>query len=496
MHINPLNDAENLRQQRNQTNSQRKNSVTTKEGVLVNNLVKDKDCSLTDSKDTYMISDKVPMPIELYQDKKIIDKKLLPLSAIALGVMGSVAIFTGFISRNAKIAKNLAQEKWLPAVTRNVQLSDERFQVIYQMIQSPGRKTFIAGAGVLTMSAMAFMGKMFFDGYKDVWVKRKEANIQKNLQENLVAVETQAFSGKMQIIRSMLSKYAVDFEKYLTPNDEKILPNFGKNKLSLIPFTSDNKYNENKNISWGNILLGIGTVAGIVGFGFLSLKNLAKSKAHIQENIRNAQDAIKKIVTTSTEKTKENDKTLLEHMFISTNSTEDFIIEQIKALKWGTNEEKEDFIKKIVKKINTSTTKVNPNIGGDGTPKPAFNSFVDDYRAFFYNWLLDTSNPQFRQLFLGITGITAISYGGTLAGEAIKEVQVKKINAETELELQKRLVSTELRNFKSKKDAAIRPIVEEFYKQVDSNKRSKEELKAMAENILFEIKNGPPYVYS
>lgn len=33
-------------------------------------------------------------------------------------------------------------------------------------------------------------------------------------------------------------------------------------------------------------------------------------------------------------------------------------------------------------KIKTSAAKVNPNIGGDGTPKPAFNSFVDDYRAF------------------------------------------------------------------------------------------------------------------
>ena len=110
--------------------------------------------------------------------------------------------------------------------------------------------------------------------------------------------------------------------------------------------------------------------------------------------------------------------------------------------------------------------------------------------------MLDTANPQFKHLFLGITGVTAVAYGGKLAGDAIKEVQVKKINAETELELQSRLVSTELRNFKSKKDAAIRPLVEEFYKQVDSGKKSKEELKAMAENVLFEVKNGPPYVYS
>ena len=97
---------------------------------------------------------------------------------------------------------------------------------------------------------------------------------------------------------------------------------------------------------------------------------------------------------------------------------------------------------------------------------------------------------------MGITGVTAFSYGGKLAAEAIKEVQVKKINAQTELDLQKRLVSTELRNFKSKKDSAINPLVEEFYKQVESGKKTKEELKTMAENILFEIKNGPPFVYS
>ena len=88
---------------------------------------------------------------------------------------------------------------------------------------------------------MAFMGKTFLDGYKDIWIKRKEANIHKNLQENLIDVETQSFSGKMQIIRSMLSKYTTDFEKYIKNNNEKILPNFGKLTLSQIPFTSNDK---------------------------------------------------------------------------------------------------------------------------------------------------------------------------------------------------------------------------------------------------------------
>lgn len=499
MIINPLHDAETLRQQKNLTNSQRKNNLTTKEGVLVNNLVKDKGCTLDSTKDAYIISDKTSMPDALYQDGQIVDKKLLPLSAIVLGVMSTIAIITGFARHSTKIAKDLPKEKWLPAVTRNVQLSKETHQLIYQFVQNPNKKTFIAGAGVLTLSAMAFMGKTFLDGYKDIWIKRKEANIQKNLQENLIDIETQSFSGKMQIIRSMLSKYATDFEKYIKDDNEKILPNFGKLTLSQVPFTSNDKHKHEKKSTFGNIVLGIGTFAGIIGLGLLSMKNLSKSKQNLKEGIENTKDLIKLVVKKSEDKSKIVDEDLLEHMFMSIDDgAKDltlFIKEQIDLLKWK-QEDKNAFLEKIITKLKTSTTKANPNYAGDGTPRPAFNSFVEDYRAFFYNWLLDTTNPQFEYLFYGITGITAATYGGKLAGDAVKEVQVKKINAQTELELQKRLVSTELRNFKSKKDAAIKPLVEEFYKQVDSGKRTKEELKTMAENILFEIKNGPPFVYS
>lgn len=499
MHINPLNDAENIKQQRNLTNSQKRNVINTKEGVLINSIAKEKDYNLNDTKDTFIISEDVPLPKDLYKnDNKIIDKRLVPLSAIALGVMSSVALLTKFMTHSAKVSVGLAKEKWLPTVTRNVQLSNEMFQVIYQMVQNPNRKTFTAGAGVLALTAMTFMSKTFFDGYKDVWIKQKEADIQKNLQENLISVETKSFSGKIQIIRSMLSKYTNDFEKYLTPEDNRILTNFGKNRYIKQTFTShkgENNHNQ-KTSGLGNVLLGIGTFAGIVGLGFLSLKNLNKSNLHLKKGIEEIKSGITQIIKTSNETTKELDKNNLEHLFMSIDAKEDFIKEQVTKLKWKNQDEKQAFIDKIVSKIKTSTTKVNPNIGGDGTPKPAFNSFVDDYRAFFYNMLLDTSNPQLRQLFWGITGISAISYGGKLAGDAIKEIQVKRINAETELELQNRLVSTELRNFKSKKDAAILPLVEEFYKQVDNKTKSKEELKTMAENVLFEIKNGPPYVYS
>ena len=69
---------------------------------------------------------------------------------------------------------------------------------------------------------------------------------------------------------------------------------------------------------------------------------------------------------------------------------------------------------------------------------------------------------------------------------------VYKVNS---LDLQKRLVSTELRNFKAKKESAIEPLCEEFFTQKAQGKSS-EELKTIADNILFEIKNGPPFVYS
>jgi hypothetical protein len=134
-------------------------------------------------------------------------------------------------------------------------------------------------------------------------------------------------------------------------------------------------------------------------------------------------------------------------------------------------------------------------LGGSGIAKPSFYSHVDDYRAFFYNLLLNTDNKQFKQMFFGITGLTALGYGGKLAGEAVRDVEVKKMNADTEIDLQNRLVSTDLRNFKAKKDAAIQPLMQEFYYQA-INGKPKEELKVMADNILFEVKNGPPFVYN
>lgn len=491
--ISQFRDAETLRQQRNMTTSQRKNNSNVKEGVVVNTFIKDcLECNvdLNDTYDSLIISDSIRLPKQLKEDKITTEKSLLPLSATALAVTGIITAATAFISRNAKISTKLAEEKWVPTLTRNISINDETAQAIFQMVTNPNHKTIKAGAGVLTLTAMAFMGKTFFDGFKEVWVKKKEADIQKNLQEKLINIETQSFAGKIQITRNMLSEKAKELSNYLS--QEKILPNFGKD--FNFRGNQDKKENTKLNNGISYFLLGASTLASILGLTYISLKNLNKTKTFLKEYVGNNKTTIEKIIKTTNDSTKNIDKNNLGYLFQSIDADEKYIRDVLKNVNWE-NTEKEDFIKSIIKKIKTSTVKVNPHIGGDGTPKPSFSSFVDDYRAYFYNWILDTDNKQFQQLFWGMTGAAAVSYGGKLTGDAIKEVQVKKYNAQTEIELQQRLVSTELRNFKSKKDAAIEPLIQEFHKQVQNGK-PKEELKVMADNILLEIKNGPPFVYS
>ena len=189
------------------------------------------------------------------------------------------------------------------------------------------------------------------------------------------------------------------------------------------------------------------------------------------------------------------DREKIGNLFVDISADPDFVTETAEKMKWNSKEEKQAFIKDNLFNIRKSSEKVDKALGGSGQDKNTFYSHVSDYKAFFYNWLIDSDNKQFKHLFFGITGATATAYLGQLTAGAIKDVQVKKYNADTELNLQRRLVSTELRNFKSKKDASIQPLSDEFYRQ-KQNGKPKEELVRLADNILNEVKNGAPYVYS
>lgn len=490
-------DLESSRQQKNMTNTQKRNNTYVKEGVIVNSYIKDPLLSLDETCDTLVISNtKIDLPEKIYEKDSKKKNSLGGLNYVAgasLGVMGLLTGFTIMIKNFSQNKYNSSKEYLLPGITRNHCINNEIHQSIFSVIQSPNRKTILASLGVITLGSMAFLGKNFIDGFKDVWIKRKEADIQKNLQENLIEVETQSFSGKIQIIRSMLSSKAKMFSNELS----------FKNKERSLTIKKDDT--EAKKL----YALGTITIASLLGLGYFSIKNIKKSDEFISKGLKNTREGLKKIINDFNNGKqigkieghngeivtgKEAYKLVIENLLESIYAKPEEIVETVNKLKMPT-EEKEQYLKHLTEVMNQATEKVNPMMGGSGRNKITYFSHVNDYLSFFYDWLMNPKNPQFKNLFWGIAGISALAYGGKTATEAIKDVQVKKFNAEIELELQKRLVSTELRNFKAKKESAIEPLCEEFLTQ-KNNGKSREELKIMADNILFEIKNGPPFVYS
>ena len=480
-------DLESSRHQKNMTNTQKRNDSFVKEGVIVNSYIKDPLLSLDETCDTLVISDtKIDLPPRLNEKEEKISNPLIPLCAATVGVMGLLGGFTAMMKKFSKGKLESSKEYLLPGITRNHCINDEIHQSIFSMIQSPSRKTILASLGVITLGSMAFMGKIFIDGFKEVWVKKQEADIQKNLQENLIAVETQSFSGKIQIIRSMLSSKAQLFSKELSFRGKG-----GKKR------------------DYSQLIIGSLTLLSIVGLGYYAARNIRKSDEFISKGLKNTRKGLNNVIEEFNAgkplnnlqghngemlSGKEAYKHLIENLLESVYAAPNEVKETVEKLNLP-QEEKEEFLKHLLEGMNQATEKVNPMIGGSGRNKITYFSHVNDYLSFFYDWLMNPNNPQFKNLFFGIAGISALAYGGKAAAEAIKEVQVKKYNAQIELDLQNRLVSTELRNFKAKKESAIEPLCEEFFKQ-KSNGKSPEELKVIADNILFEIKNGPPFVYS
>lgn len=480
------NDIESQRIHRNRTRTQIKVADSVREGVVLNN-----NLPLQESYNSLMIADKVELPNKLYERNTQKEKGLAPIAAATVGFMGMLAGVTGLFAKSAKDAVEVDLPKKLTSITRNVCVNKEIDQAIYRVVANPNKKTGLALAGLAVFSSMAFMGKTFCEGFRDVWVKKKEADIHKDLQENLIGVETQSFSGKMQIIRNMLSEKAKEFNGALS-DDVNVSRQSFNSHISFKGKLKEKKADETSN-NIGYVALGAASGAAIVGLGFLAMKNLRASNKAMKRGV----DMVKDAITTIAENSDKNpgDKEKIMNLFTDISADSEFVSATAEKMKWNNVEEKQEFIKESLFSINKSTEKANSALGGSGQDRNAFYSHVSDYKAFFYNWLIDSKNKQFQNLFFGITGATATAYLGELSVNAYKDVQVKKYNAKTELNLQKQLVSTELRNFKSKKDSSIQPLCDEFYRQKKEGK-SKEELTIVADNILNEIKNGAPYVYA
>lgn len=503
------NDMESQRIKRNLTQTQKRVADSVKEGVLVNS-----NLPLSESYNSLLIADSVELPNKLYEKNTNKEKGLLPIALGTVGFMAGLTGITALIKKSAKDAIDVDLAKKLPSLTRNVCINKEMDQAIYRLVANPNKKTAMAAAGLGVLSSMAFMGKTFCEGFRDVWVKKKEADIHKDLQESLIEVETQSFSGKMQIIRNMLSEKAKEFNGALTPeNNEASKNSFSSHQISFLKNSEKSNSNEKEKTgngflkNLGYLTLGAVSTASIIGLGYASMKNLRASNNEMKRGVNKVKEIITEIADNVGNRTSEKmgeenlqiankmDKEKISNLFVDISADAEFVTETADRMKWANDEEKQKYIKDNLFNINKSTERANSALGGSGQDRNTFYSHVSDYKAFFYNWIIDSKNEQFKNLFFGITGATATAYLGQLSMNAVKDVQVKKYNAQTELNLQKRLVSTELRNFKSKKDSSIQPLCDEFYRQ-KNNGKSNEELKVVADNILNEIKNGAPYVYS
>lgn len=516
--INPYQDLETRRQYRNQTAAQQRKISELKEGVIVNSMIKEPQSeamiegqpSIDNMYDNLVIPDKTiktdRFEFETKDNKtkeKPLHKSLIPILASTVGVAGLLAGSMYAMKTAATLKKNLPSWQTLPEITKHINVNDEPHLAMLLMIRDPNFRNIMGALGVFVLSTIGFVGKNFVDGVKEVWVRKKQADVQKDLQEKLIDVETKSFSGKMQIVRNMLTEKARELDVVLHKN------NIGNEKTTFKKFISF-KHSENtastENVKKKNNLLailgvGIGTAAiGI--FGLLALRNLRQTVKICNETAQNTLKSFGKIVENA-ENPAAVELEKLKNIIVSLNlkkaEVENFFKnaknlpqEKFTSIHGSNYESYKDYVIKEVEKLTDQGAEA---IAGKPSSKPVLLSFTGELCSHLYNMILNWDSPLLKLVFAGMASVTTIGYGGAKTVEAVKEAQVIKENAKTELDLQKRLVAVELKNFETKKRSVIEPLMDEFRVQAMQGK-DKNELKTRAENILYEIKNGPPFVYS
>ena len=497
--INPYQDIETRRQYRNHTQTQKKNISEMKEGVVVNSMIKEQTCPNIESMyDSLVIPDRTTKPDSFekidtrynYEKKKTQNKSLVPLLTATTALFGILAGSMALLTRAAKHKTVLPDWQTLPEIPKNVAINNEPHFVTYLMIRDPNLRNVLGALGVFVLSAIGLAGKNFVDGVKEIWVRKKQADVQRDLQEKLIEVETRSFSGKMQILRNILSEKAKELDSILHKE------NFGNENTTFKKFISFKQTNasvEDKNKKLNKFLsytaVGL-TSALITGLAFSAFRNVQKTAGIYEKYAVSMENKIKNLI----DKQEAWDKDTLDRVkkiCVSMN----FSKQKIQNILKDAKNLPSDFVNEVIKETEKVTQEGAEAIAGKPGTKPSLYSHTDDDRAHLYNMIVNWENPLLKILFAGLSTVTATGYIGTAAIEAIKEAQVIKENAKTELDLQNRLVNVELNNFESKKRSVIEPMINEFRVQA-MNGKDKNELKTRAESILYEIKNGPPFVYS
>ncbi len=496
--IRPYQDNETRRQYRNQTETQKRQLSETKEALVVNNLIKEP-VSLTSMYDSLVIPDRADgfvyskSPNSPEKPEKSAARSFAPLLALTTGVFAILAGGMKLVASAAKHKTKLPGWKTLPEVPKNLAINSEPHFVTYLMIQDPNTRTVLGALGVFVLSAAGLVGKNFVDGVKSIWVRKKEADVQRDLQEKLISVETRSFSGKMQILRNMLSDRAHELEEILQKNNTSLRTPVAFRKF--LNFGGAEAENLHTKKSDKKLLAAIGASAlAITGLGLFAFKNVQKTAKYYSDYEKNLLDKVKSLIQNSDLNAEDLD--YIKKLFTSLRVPKKFIEETLSGVKKAPqNVDMKKFTQETIREVEKISQRGAEAIAGSPGNKPSYYSHTNDDRAHLYNMIVNPENPLLKILFAGMATVTGVGYVATKTVEAIREVQVIKENAKTELDLQNRLVEVELKNFATKKNSVIQPLMDEFRLQA-FNGKDKKELKVRAENILYEIKNGPPFVYS
>lgn len=518
-----LNRYKNSKDRRKKEGPDNKDLNKTLKGVLINNHVKtESDISFNDIQDSLLICNTPNSYIKssLNNERKNskgesafnISKAIKPL-LIGTGVLlGCCLGFSTILKNSSQTLLKSKNFEQLPDLAVNMNIKEEPQFAIYRAIRDPNFRNLLGAAAIFIMSGITIASKNFVDGAKEIWLKKKSADIEKKLQEDLIEVETGAFSGKLQVVNDMMANNMNYFDEVLNHTREKnSTPNVfaqfvafkGQNNTKQTGLNEEGQSNQNKNkenekrdlyknIGYAVLTAGVLTAAAILGK--ISLSNIKKTAQNTQKYANNITERTIDVIKEKSNTPDKKDISQITELLKSICAKPEFIKETGK--KYNLNETEIQSIMDAVAESKKTIFADAPTALGGIPKKIQYYCYIDENRGHLYNWILNPENKFTKYIFGAFTLSSAVGYVFKQTMDAVKEATVMNENAKTELDLRKRLVDVEIANFRAKKESAIKPLVDNFSLQASNGAKTKEELKQLADNILMETKNGPPYVYT
>lgn len=516
--------------------NQKKAISTTLEGVLLN---KSRESNYEPLSSLVILENQQPVKLK---DKKQNDefnlrKAAIPIMIGTLSIFGAAAGLSTILKASAKNILKTKPIEQLSDLALNMNIRQEPHFAAYMALRNPNIKTILGAGGVFLMSGLTLAAKNCVDGIKEIWIKKQESDIHRDLEEKLIETETQSFSGKLSVERNILSTTAKYFDSVLnkktsdaqmtlnkTPNVFKSLVSFSGNNNAAENSKSNDKKKENIKL----VIMGAATVIASTAFALVSFKNLKTATAIANDYTNKFTESIIDVINSTVENPNSQSKKGLDKVINSMKKVPGFLkklvtkntadaeglspkvaelsklYETICATPQYVRESltkmgaKESEIQKVIQNVADAKKSIfadAPVALGGITKKIQYYCYIDEERGHLYNWIMHPENKFLKYVFMAFSAISGTGYVGKQIADALKSVTVSKENSKTELNMQKKLVNVEINNFESKKNCAVKPLLDDFNKRLAEGK-SDEELKTLADNILMEIKTGPPFVYS